>query len=191
MAVHGERVRLPAGDEVVVRALGPEDRERLAAAFERLGERSRFQRFMTPKRSLTPGELTYLTEVDHVDHEAIGAIDPATGAGLGVARYIRLPDRPTVAEAAVAVVDDWQGRGLGRLLLDRLVARADENGIERFRASLIATNNAVRHLLAGIGEVRVLRAGDGVMELDVELPVDPSCLRLALRGAARKDASLA
>jgi len=191
MAVDGERVRLPTGDEVVVRALRPEDRGRLAAAFERLGERSRFQRFMTPKRSLTSGELTYLTDVDHVDHEAIGAIDPATGAGLGVARYIRLPDRPTVAEAAVAVVDDWQGRGLGRLLLDRLVARAEENGIERFRASLIATNHAVRRLLAGIGEVRVLRAGDGVMELDVELPVERRALRVALRGAARRDASLA
>jgi GNAT superfamily N-acetyltransferase len=138
---------------------------------------------------LTPSELTYLTEVDHVDHEAIGAIHPATGAGLGVARYIRLPERPTVAEAAVAVVDDWQGRGLGRLLLDRLVTRAEENGIERFRALLIATNDAVRNLLAGIGEVRVLRSGDGVMELEVELPVDRQCLRLALRGAARGDAS--
>jgi len=185
-----ERIRLEHGTEVVVRPIEPRDRGRLERAFERLGDRSRYRRFLAPKKLLTPEELDYLSNVDHVDHEAIAAIDPATDEGVGVARYIRFADRPAVAEAALTVVDDWQGRGVGTLLLDRLVARAEANGVERFHASMLITNTEMRRLLEGIGEVKVLRMGAGTMDVDVELPVERSCLRVALRAAARRWASL-
>jgi GNAT superfamily N-acetyltransferase len=171
MAEGAERVRVEGDLEVLVRPLVAEDRELLREAFDRLGEQSRYRRFLAPKRTLSTSELTYLTDVDHVDHEAIAALDAATGEGVGVARYIRLPDRPEVAEAAVTVVDEWQGRGVGHLLLDRLVARAEANGIERFRASMLVSNRVMRHLLE-------------------QLPVERSSLRVALRGAARRLASL-
>jgi GNAT superfamily N-acetyltransferase len=190
MADEGERIRLEGGGEVLVRPVEASDRERLSAAFARLGERSRYQRFLAPKTSLTARELTYLTNVDHVAHEAVAAVDPETGDGVGVARYIRDPERPTVAEAAVTVVDEWQGRGLGKLLLDRLVERAEANGIERFSASFLIANRAVRHLLEQVGEVRVLRQGEGSMDVDVEFPVDRDALHTALRGAARRLAAL-
>jgi GNAT superfamily N-acetyltransferase len=185
-----ERVRLGGGGDVVVRPLEPRDRERLRRAFERLGDNSRRLRFLAPKKVLTPEELTYLTDIDHVDHEAIVALDPATGDGVGVARYIRYAARPKVAEAAVTVVDDWQGQGVGTLLLDRLVARAEANGVERFRASMLATNRTMHHLLEGIGELRVVRQGHGTVDVDVELPVERSRLRMALRAAARRLAAL-
>ena len=191
MAEAADPIRLPGGGEVILRPLEPGDRERLRDGFARLGDDSRYQRFMAPKNALTAGELTYLTDIDHVDHEAIAAVDAATGEGVGVARYVRDEARGTVAEAAVTVVDDWQGRGLGKLLLDRLVARAEANGIEHFTASLLITNLAVRSLLEGIGEVRVVRVGDGSMDVDVALPVDRDALRLALRQAARREARLA
>jgi GNAT superfamily N-acetyltransferase len=184
MAQELERTPLAGGGEVFVRPVEPHDREGLRDAFERLGKRSRYQRFLVPKRSLTAGELSYLTDVDHVDHEAVVAIDAATGQGVGVARYIRDPGRPDVAEAAVTVVDDWQGRGLGKLLLDRLVARAEANGVTRFSANLLVTNDAVRALLDGAGRLRVLRQGEGAMDVEVELPVERTTLHLALRGAA-------
>ena len=190
MAEEVERVRVEGHAEVLVRPLEAEDGELLRAGFERLGEQSRYRRFLAPKRSLSSSELTYLTDVDHVDHEAIGALDVATGEGVGVARYIRLPDRPDAAEAAVTVVDEWQGRGVGRLLLDRLVARAEANGIERFCASMLITNRVMRHMLERIGDLEVIRQGEGSVDVDVELPVERSCLRAALRGVARHDASL-
>ena len=140
---------------------------------------------MGAKGSLSAKELAYLTEIDHVDHEAIGARDAETGEGIGVARYVRLP-QPEVAEAAVAVVDEWQHRGLGSELLERLTARARENGVERFHASLFAMNHAMLALFEELGEVEVQHVGEGRIEIDVDLPCEPSSiLGAALRAAAK------
>ena len=137
-----------------------EDKPLFVAGWERFGEESRYRRFMGRKRRLTVDELACFTELDHVDHEAVGALDPRGGEGLGVARYVRLPNRPDVAEVAVAVIDAWQGRGLGRVLLRRLTARAAENRIRKFTASLFADNKAMLSLFQRLGEVPVIR-GEG------------------------------
>ncbi len=71
----------------------------------------------------------------------------ADAAGYGVARFVRLPESPDVAEAAVVVIDRMQRRGLGTLLLGRLAAAARERGITRFRAEVLRTNQAVVALL--------------------------------------------
>src|SRR5215217_5808390 len=93
----GDLVDLPDGSEVIVRPVRPEDKPLFAAGWERFGEESRYRRFMGYKTALTPRELESFTELDHVDHEAIGALEPQTGEGLGVARYMRNPDRPDTA----------------------------------------------------------------------------------------------
>ena len=84
--------------------------------------------------NLSAAQLDYLVDVDHHDHEAIVAVDPISGEGLAVARYIRSNEDAEVAEVAVTVADDWQGRGLGRALLDRLSYRARREGVRRFTA---------------------------------------------------------
>jgi GNAT superfamily N-acetyltransferase len=183
----GDLVDLPDGSEVLVRPVRADDKPLLAAAWERFGEESRYRRFMLPKKQLSPRDFAHFTEIDHVDHEAIAALDPRTGAGLGVARYIRNPDRPGTAEAAVAVIDDWQGRGLGGVLLRRLSRRARVNGIEAFTASLLTDNRSMLRLFERLGRVE-LRGMDGAtMEIDVELPVEemPTLLRSAATGHIR------
>src|SRR3954447_14629353 len=105
------RVTLRDSTEVEIRPVTPTDRKLLLSGFQRFGERSRHQRFFGVKVKLTEAELAFFTEVDHHEHEALGAIDPDTGAGVGIARFIRLEPGAPVAEAAVAVVDDWQRRG--------------------------------------------------------------------------------
>jgi GNAT superfamily N-acetyltransferase len=181
-----EQVRLRDGSAVVIRPVQPDDKELFVAGWQQFGQESRYRRFLSSKRSLSDHELAYFTEVDHVDHEAIGARDAETGEGVGVARYVRLEGQPEVAEAAVAVVDEWQHRGVGGELLRRLTERARENGVERFRARLLALNHGMIALLGELGELDVRHTGDGQVEIDVEFPCEPATgLGAALRAAAR------
>jgi GNAT superfamily N-acetyltransferase len=177
-------VRLPDGATVLIRPVTPQDVPLFVAGWEGFGDESRYRRFLVPKHHLSTQDLEYLTDVDHVDHEALGAVEPETGAGLGVARYVRDQDRPDTAEAAVAVIDAWQGRGVGGALLRRLCRRALANGITTFTATLLTENRSMLRLFERLGRVHVREIGGGTMEIDVELPVDQA--RTLLRSTATK-----
>src|SRR5947209_9432429 len=146
------RARLRDGSAVSIRAIEPADRPQLQAAFDRLSAESRYRRFMRPMQQLSSAELDYLSAVDHRDHEALVAISPA-GDIVGVARYVRV-DEPDAAEAAVTVADDWQGRGLGKALLEQLVGRARDEGITRFRAVVLSENRRALGVLEALGGTR-------------------------------------
>jgi GNAT superfamily N-acetyltransferase len=180
----GEHVALRDGSLVLVRPVRATDKPLFLAGFERFGERSRYRRFLTSKARLSPDDLEFLTELDHSDHEAVGAIDPVTGQGIAVARYIRIPDEPHSVEAAVAVTDPWQGRGLGSLLLDRLVSRAAQEGVTDVRATLFTNNRSMLALFERLGSLEVTDRQGGVMEIDVRLPAERQALGEALRAAA-------
>ena len=163
-------VDLRDGTQIVLRPVRPSDRELLVEGFAHLSPESRYQRFLAPMEELSEAMLDYLTEVDHHDHEAIAALDPETGHGIGVARFVRLEDRPDVAEAAVTVVDEWQGRGVGTLLLGRLAARAREEGIRTFTAILLATNREMLDVLEPIARVNVVDRQTGTVQIEVDVP---------------------
>ncbi len=166
----GRTVTLRHGARVRLRPITPEDRQLLATSFERLSEQSRYRRFMTAKRKLSSAELTYLVdEVDHSDHEAIVAIDPITGVLLGIARYVRSKDDPETAEVAVTVADDWQRRGLGRALLDRLTYRARQEGVRRFSALVLSENQPALGLFSDLGDSEQHQSS-GEVEMMIELP---------------------
>ncbi len=146
------------------------DAELLLRGFERLSEESRYRRFLCSMPELSEAMVRYLTDVDHHDHEAVVALDPATGEGVGVARYVRDRERPERAEAAVTVIDDWQGRGLGTLLLELLAVRARDEGITRFTALMLASNDEMMELLESLGPVRVIDREAGTVEVEAPLP---------------------
>lgn len=186
-AAETSEVELEDGSRIFLREVRPADRGAIQAGFERLSPESRYRRFFTAMNRLSDSDLKYLTEVDHRDHEAVLAFS-AEGEPVGVARYVRI-DPPEEAEVAVAVVDDWQGRGAGTALVERLVRRARENGIERFVATVLAENeDAVelfRHVASDDPEPR--HAEPGQLELVMELPADGLAgtpLGRALRAAA-------
>lgn len=172
---------------IEVRPIEPADKPELAAAFSRLSPESRYRRFLSPNPSLAEADLRYLTEVDHVDHEALVAVDPGGGQGIGVARYVRLADRPETAELGVVVSDDRQGEGVGSLLLQRLAARARENGIHRFSALILEENQAMLSLIRELGDVQVGERDSGAVQVEVKLPDEGlgAALRGMLRAAAR------
>jgi GNAT superfamily N-acetyltransferase len=179
-----ELVVLRDGSEVLVRPVRPEDKPLFVTGWTELSDESVYRRFLQPRDVLSVDELALFTELDHVDHEAIGAL--ADGRGVGVARYVRDAARPHVAEAAVVVVDAWQGRGLGGKLLRRLCARASENGIRVFTATLLASNDTMLSLLASLGEITVIRREGAAIEVDVALPVELPTLEHVLREAAAR-----
>ena len=127
-------------------------------------------RFLTVKQELSLAELRYFTEIDHHDHEALGAVDRANGRGVGVARYVRSAEDAQAAEIAVTVVDEWQGRGLGAELVAQLSERAREEGIRRFTALVAADNVAVAGLARSVGAELVGRESATVV---YEVPLVP------------------
>jgi EmrB/QacA subfamily drug resistance transporter len=171
-------VALRDGSEVVIRQVRSSDAPLLADGFARLGPESRRLRFLRRKDELTPAELRYFTDVDHHDHEALGALDHAAGGGVGVARYVRDASDPQSAEIAVTVVDDWQGRGLGAELLAQLSGRARAAGIRRFTALVSADNAAMTALLRRLCADPVHRE-HGTVEWEIPLvPGESPCDRL-------------
>jgi len=162
-------VTLRDGSRVLLRPISAEDKPLLAASFERLGAESRYRRFFTTKPRLSEAELEDLVDVDHHDRVAVVAIDRAGGDLIGVARYIRSSDDPELAEVAVTVADEWQGRGLGRALLGRLTYLARRAGIRRF-AALVQKDNAASLALAADAGGHERRAGPGEVEFVVDLP---------------------
>jgi RimJ/RimL family protein N-acetyltransferase len=178
----GRKVWLRDGSAVLIRPVRPADAGLLADSFARLSHRSRRMRFLGPKDDLSAAELRFFTNVDHHDHEALGALDHASGGGVGIARYVRDRDEPDTAEIAVTVIDDWQGRGLGTELLTRLSERACQEGIRRFTAAVAADNAAMAGLLRTFGG-DLVRREFGTLEYEMDLACVP-VRRARFRGNA-------
>jgi RimJ/RimL family protein N-acetyltransferase/nucleotide-binding universal stress UspA family protein len=157
------------GSTLELRPITATDRELLAEAFERLSPQSRYRRFFSPVSQLSQRQLDYLTDVDHHDHEALVAL--ADGQIVGVARFVRT--RPGVAEPAIVVSDDWQGRGLGAQLLDALADRAREEGVDCFVAPVLSENRGAIALFERLGEGEATVRHDGIeVELTIPLGVE-------------------
>lgn len=170
--------------DLQIRPIAPSDAEQLRAAFEHWSDESRYLRFHTGMRHLSDQLLAYLTQVDGINHVALVALLPhEPPVGLGVGRFVRLPNTPKRADLALAVTDDAQGHGVARRLLIALAEAAAASGIEIFCMDVLGSNAHVRELLAGLG-ARCTRCEEG--SLSYELPL--STLR-ALTATARAGAT--
>jgi len=153
--VPGRIFELRDGTKVRLRSIGRDDREDLLLGFEQLSPESRYQRFFGPLPHLPAHLIDDLLDTDDHNHIAIGAelLELAVdGRGfVGVARFVRVAREQDWAEIAVAVVDEFQRRGLGTLLLDELIRLARGVGVRRFRAYILPENRAVRTLLQELG----------------------------------------
>src|SRR5947207_3211184 len=129
--------------DLVIRPIARTDRERLAEAFSQLSEDTRRRRFGGLASQLSARDVDRLTDIDHHAHEALAAVAARNSRIVGVARYIALPDHGGAAEVAISVADGWQGRGVGRRLMCRLVERARDEGITRMLAYVAVDNHRV------------------------------------------------
>ena len=137
------------GRRVHLRPLGPGDKDALREGFDRLSKQSKYFRFLSAMGGLTAAQLRYLTEVDQENHHAWCAyiLDGEREIGIGVARCVRLDDRPDVAEFAVTVIDEYQLLGAGKILLEKLIRLARQSGITAFMGYVHRDNTAMTSLL--------------------------------------------
>jgi GNAT superfamily N-acetyltransferase len=186
-------ITLRDGSRALVRPIAPTDRWRLVEGLKLLSEQSRFRRFHSPMPRFTDAQLDYLTDVDGVDHAAWVALDPMRPEhpGLGVARYVRVLDEPEVAEAAITVVDEAQGLGLGTQLLGVLADVARRNGIAVFRNYVLAENTAMLDVFDALGGTRELET-PGLYRVDLrvpagDVPLPDTAAGRAFAAAARRE----
>ena len=149
--------------------LHPDDRDRYLSGVSNMSEESLYKRFMSPVARLSESQLRYLLEVDHRDHEALLAIDEESGEAVGVARFIRL-ERPEVAEAAIIVVDSWQGSGLGKAMMRMLAQAAWEVGVTSFEANVLYDNAPMLALIDSLGPRESVRQDGSSLVIEVPLP---------------------
>src|SRR3954451_23185441 len=159
---------LKDGTPIIVRPVAVSDRHLLEEGWLRLSERSRYQRFFRVIERLRDEELDFFVNVDHDEHEAVGAL-AEDGTGLAIARYIRLAPHSPAAEVAIIVADDAQGNGVGRVIMEALADRARANGVQRFISVTGAGNRAFRRLIERLGQTRVLAAESDTIELETTL----------------------
>ena len=166
-AVLTDPLVLGDGTRLRFRPIAPDDRDRLAGLLARLTPESRRGRFLSPKPKLTPRELAFLTDIDHVGHEAIAAVDQRDGSIVAVARYVRVADRVGVADVAAVVADDLQNMGIGIELAKRLLERAQANGFTLLIATTLWENRPARALLRRLG-FRVCASRGSEIELELQ-----------------------
>lgn len=169
-AATATRVVLRGGRVVLIGPLDPTDRQRFLSGLGRASPESMYKRFMTPLPRLSRTQLGYLLGVDHQDHEALLAIDEDDGEAVAVGRFVRLEDSSSAAEAAVLVIDDWQGIGLGKAVCRLLAERARQLGIERFEATMLRNNRAMKTVLESLGAIRVVSDDGTTVTYAVSLP---------------------
>lgn len=173
------RHTLSDGTRILVRPLLYSDRYELSEGFQHLSAQSRRLRFFTAPEALSDDDLEYLTNIDYTDHFAWAAFaaDVPGTPGVGVARYIRDPERRTHAEAAVTVLDSYQHRGLGTLLLLLLADRAQRAGVTTFVSYVLWDNkDALEGLREAGASIEADEPGIARVELDIPAPEEPKRL---------------
>ncbi|TNF29908.1 MAG: GNAT family N-acetyltransferase [Deltaproteobacteria bacterium] len=172
-----ELARTKDGREVLFRLIRPSDKAGLLDGLSRMSLESRYKRFFTPRDSFSEDELAYLTELDQERHFAIvvgltGGGDDMT-VGLGVGRFVCDADDPKSAEAAVAVVDEAQGLGLGRMLFERLINAARERGLESFHLDILPENASMLGLMQRLFPTADAYPDSEVVLLKCPIPAAP------------------
>jgi GNAT superfamily N-acetyltransferase len=168
-AARGEPVWLRDGREIRIRQIEPADAQQFELGFDRLGALSRYRSFLDRVNYLRRADLDYLTHVDHASHEQLVAQDAATGMGVGSAGYVCKPHDATRARLLIVVADQWQHRGVGTALAERLTARARAAGVECFDARTIVGHIAARRMLSGMGEIVSERRTDGIVDFVIRI----------------------
>jgi acetyltransferase len=144
--------RLADGSSVSLRPIRPEDAEMEQEFVKNLSDNSRYFRFLNSVRELTPAMLARFTQIDYDREMAFVAVREEVGREIeiGVARYVTNPDGRT-CEFAIVLAEAWQGKGLGRRMLERLIEVARSRGLKAMVGQVLAGNQPMLALCGKLG----------------------------------------
>ena len=171
-----ESVELRNGMQVIIRPIRVDDAPRLQSLFGRLSQESIYYRFLGLRKELSSEQARRLADLDYQTQMALVATwgDGRQNEVIGVARYSVIPgSRPVEAEAAIVVEDRHQSKGLGTILLERLVHYATAHGIRTFLAEIRHENGRILRLIRRSGLPAQSRLEAGVFVLRVNLDREP------------------
>src|SRR5262245_37334760 len=163
------------GARVRSRPIRPDDEPRLSRLYDRLSRFTAYQRFFAAMNRLPPDWAHFLANVDYRRRLALVVENPSDRELIAVARY-ESTDRPDTAEIAFVVLDEWQDRGLGTMLIHDLLSAAEARGVRRFVAYVLADNTRMIGLLERCTEILERTVESGVVTF--------LCVRRALQSEA-------
>jgi ribosomal protein S18 acetylase RimI-like enzyme len=166
---YSARELLRDGEPIRIRALSPEDEAGMLAAIAQTSAQSLQRRFFVMKRHFSDKERAYFMEVDFKNHVAIVALTGETDreAIVGAGRYI--VSEPERAEMAFVVIDAWQGRGVGSILMRHLVKIASDAGLQELTAEVLPENTAMLKVFRKFGFTPAPRRDPQTVHLALKL----------------------
>ena len=177
---------------LLIREVTPEDADLLRLGFDHLSTTSRQNRFFAATERLSDDQVAAFTSPNDRDHVAIGAAVPGP-EGLdpaGIARFVRLAGQPRMAEFALTIVDRYQRRGLGTLLLGLLARVACHNGIDDLVGFVARRNRGMRAIMRELAARRLPHPDPSVLEMAIDVHDDPGAYPDTAAGDAVRRADL-
>ena len=170
--------QLRSGTPVLIRAIRPDDRERIIAAFHKLDQETIYTRFFSAKKELSAGDLGRIEASDFV-HAAVLVATLGSGAdetiiGGGAYTVIQRPDGVLTAELSFTIEEDYHGQGLSTLFMTLLTEIGRERGIRRFEAEVLAGNTPMLRVFQRSGLPMTRHAEDGVVHVVMDLDTPAS-----------------
>jgi RimJ/RimL family protein N-acetyltransferase len=168
-AIYSALETLRDGRRLEIRALTPDDRADLSAAVGRASDQSLYRRFFGVKRHFSEQEIAFFLNVDFVNHVALVAVveEGARPVIVGGARYVVV--RPGQAEVAFAIVDEYQGQGIGAALMRHLAAIARRAGLETLIAEVLPDNIPMLKVFERSGLSACTKHEGGVVHVTLRL----------------------
>lgn len=166
---------LRSGMQACLRPLHPSDQDKIERGIMELSDRSRYLRFFSGFKTVPPSVVERLAAVDGVDHIAWGVVDlDAEGhPGIAAAHAIRDPDDPSSGEFAIAVLDDYHGKGVSRVLIAALFSDCVSKGLQTMEIAVMRENKKAVRLVSALN-AKVTR-GEGAVahyRLDLKSALD-------------------
>ncbi len=169
--------RLRDGRLVHIRSIHSSDKQILQEGMHHLSPRSLYYRFLTPKRELTEKELVFFTEIDYFHHVALLAsvVEDGKEIPAGVGRYVMAGNKclPESADLGFAVSDEYQGLGIGSLLMQHLIRLARQSGVKQFTALVLPDNKKMLSVFRKSG-LKVSETVNSVGVLELVLDLEPA-----------------